>query len=48
MMAFNTETNGTVTVKSAVPSGMRWSRCWVTLERDTGSGTVQRPVLRSS
>ena len=48
MMAFNTESNGTVTVKSAVPSGMAWSRCWVSLERQSGGATVDRPVLRSS
>jgi hypothetical protein len=48
MMAFNTETNGMVTVRSAVPAGMRWTRCWVTLERESGGTIVQRPVLRSS
>ena len=48
MMAFNTDPNGTVTVRSAVPSGMTWTHCWVTLERESNGKTIVQPVLRST
>jgi Anti-sigma-K factor rskA len=48
MMAFNTESDGTVTVHSAIPSGMGWKRCWVSLEREQGGKTVVQPVMAST
>lgn len=48
LMAFNTEADGTVTVHSAVPTGMAWTSCWVSLEREHNGKTVLQPVLRST
>ncbi len=49
MMAFNTAADGTVEVQGAVPAGMTWDHCWVSLERQAPNGdTVVKPVLRSS
>ena len=48
LMAFNTEADGTVTVHSAVPTGMAWTRCWVSLEREHNGKTVLQPVLQST
>jgi hypothetical protein len=49
IMAFNTNADGTVKVDGAIPAGMHWDRCWVSLESDAGNGhTVVKPVLHSS
>ena len=48
LMAFNTEADGTVTVRSAVPTGLAWTRCWVSLEREHNGKTVLQPVLQST
>ncbi|HEU0194135.1 MAG TPA: anti-sigma factor [Gaiellales bacterium] len=47
MMVFQTNGSGKVTVRSEVPSGMTWTRCWVTLE-DSREGAAPVPVLTSS
>ena len=47
MMVFQTNASGKVTVRSEVPSGITWTRCWVTLE-DTSEGGADVPVLTSS
>jgi hypothetical protein len=47
MIVFQTNGSGKVTVRSEVPSGITWTRCWVTLE-DANEGGLEVPVLRSA
>ena len=48
IMAFDTNADGTVTVRSAIPANMPWTRCWVSLEHESGSGSTSEPVLGST
>jgi Anti-sigma-K factor rskA len=47
MLVFDTNGSGKITVHSEVPSGVTWTRCWVTLE-DVRPGSAPVPVLTSS
>jgi Anti-sigma-K factor rskA, C-terminal len=47
MLVFQTNNSGKVTVRSEVPSGITWTRCWVTLENEQ-NGSTPVPVLTSS
>jgi hypothetical protein len=47
MLVFNTNGSGKITVHSEVPSGVTWTRCWVSLE-DVQQGSAPVPVLTSS
>ena len=47
MLVFNTNGSGKITVHSEVPSGITWTRCWVSLE-DVQQGSAPVPVLTSS
>jgi Anti-sigma-K factor rskA len=47
LLVFNTNGSGRVTVHSEVPSGITWTRCWVTLE-DVRERATPVPVLRSA
>ncbi len=48
IMAFDTNADGTVTVRSAIPANMPWTRCWVSLEHESGAGSTSQPVLGST
>jgi anti-sigma-K factor RskA len=45
LVAFNTSGSGHVVVRTAMPSGLSWTRCWVTVERPNGSDV---PVMRAA
>jgi anti-sigma-K factor RskA len=34
LVAFNTSDDGSVEVRGAMPAGMGWESCWITLEGD--------------
>jgi hypothetical protein len=42
LVAFNTEGDGTVEARTAMPSRLGWARCWVTLETGGAESTVMR------
>jgi hypothetical protein len=46
VVAFNTSREGKVEVRSAMPAGIGWESCWVTLEG--GAEDVPATVLRAS
>jgi hypothetical protein len=45
-VTFNTNSDGTATVRSAISAAMHWGTCWVTREKIGGDGG--RVVLRST
>jgi hypothetical protein len=45
VIAFNTSSSGSATVRSAIPSNMAWTRCWITLD-SWRAGAPEVPVLR--
>ena len=43
LLAFDTSSSGHVVARTAIPSAMAWTRCWVTVERPDGT---EAPVLQ--
>lgn len=48
LLAFNTGSNGTVTVHGEIPAGMGWHKCWVTLEGGSDKDEGGPPILASA
>lgn len=48
MMAFNTGSDGSVTVHAEIPAGLRWNRCWVSMESGSPAGDQQQPTVMAS
>jgi len=46
LVAFNTSDDGSVEVRGAMPAGMGWENCWITLEGDGSSSPAT--VLKAS
>jgi hypothetical protein len=46
IVAFNTSRDGKVEVRGAMPAGLEWVSCWVTIERGPASGA--KTVLKAS
>ena len=51
LVAFNTSDDGSVEVRGAMPAGMGWRNCWITLEGATielsGDGAEAVPAART-
>ena len=43
LLAFDTPRSGHVVIHSSMPSGLSWTRCWVTVERPNGTDV---PVMQ--
>jgi anti-sigma-K factor RskA len=43
LLAFDTPQSGHVVIHSSMPSGLSWTKCWVTVERPNGTDV---PVMR--
>jgi hypothetical protein len=48
MMAFNTDSNGSVTVHGEIPVSMSWKRCWVSMESGSPAGDLKQPTVMAS
>lgn len=48
MMAFNTGSDGSVTVHTEIPVGIGWSRCWVSLESGSPASDLKQPTVLAS
>jgi Anti-sigma-K factor rskA len=48
IMAFNTASDGSVTVHSEIPVGMSWKRCWVSMESGSPAIDQQQPTVMAS
>ncbi len=48
IMAFNTDSNGSVTVHGEIPVSMSWKRCWVSMESGSPAADQQQPTVMAS
>ena len=48
LLAFDTGSNGTVTVHGEIPATMAWKHCWVTLEGTSDKDEGGTPILAST
>ncbi len=48
MMAFNTGSDGSVTVHTEIPVGIGWKRCWVSMESGSPASDLKQPTVMAS
>ena len=48
MLAFNTGSDGSVTVHTEIPVGIPWKRCWVSLESGSPASDLKQPTVMAS